>query len=178
MTWNIKVWQTCKKKKRNQEGGQHFSHHCIYIYIYTVPCLFHGNWTYDLCAVNTMLYHWATGFITSQCYQCVFRFIIVKLLSSNLFCVNTISRGENQKGVRDISPTLQEGQNKNAPYFELILIIYNKDVYTHGWQYICEHYFNIYSEFFFFLSHMNEWCIYITLLMCIVIHSKPVDAGQ
>ncbi len=23
MIWNIKVWQTCKKKK-NQEGGQHF----------------------------------------------------------------------------------------------------------------------------------------------------------
>ncbi len=51
----------------------------------------------------------------------VFQCIIVKLLSSNLSCVNTISRAENRKGVRDISPTLLEGQNKNVTYFDLIL---------------------------------------------------------
>ncbi len=35
MIWNIKVWQTCKKKKKNQEGGQHFfTPLYIYIYIY------------------------------------------------------------------------------------------------------------------------------------------------
>ncbi len=24
-------------------------------------CVFPGNWTYNLCTANTMLYHWATG---------------------------------------------------------------------------------------------------------------------
>ncbi len=42
----------------------------------------------------------------------------------------------NQKGVRDISPTLQEAQNKNVPQFDLILcsdlIIYNKKC-VHTW---------------------------------------------
>ncbi len=60
-------------------------------------------------------------FIINELHNVINVFIIVKLLSSNLFCVNTISRAENQKGVRDISLTLQEAQNKNVPQFDLIL---------------------------------------------------------
>ncbi len=52
------------------------------------------------------------------------------------------SRGENQKGVSDISPTLQESQNKIFTSLIwlciLISIVYNKNVYTHGWQYFCQ----------------------------------------
>ncbi len=29
--------------------------------IFLSPCVFPGNWTHNLCAANTMLYHWATG---------------------------------------------------------------------------------------------------------------------
>ncbi len=30
MIWNIKVWQTCKKKKKTRKGANTFSHHCIW----------------------------------------------------------------------------------------------------------------------------------------------------
>ncbi len=34
---------------------------CIrFIHVLSV-CVFPGNWTHNLCAANTMLYHWATG---------------------------------------------------------------------------------------------------------------------
>ncbi len=31
-----------------------------YIFFVSV-CVFPGNWTHNLCAANTMLYHWAAG---------------------------------------------------------------------------------------------------------------------
>ncbi len=49
------------------------------LYIFLSVCVFPGNWTHNLCAANTKLYHWATGIIT-------YVFALKKQMHCIVFC--------------------------------------------------------------------------------------------
>ncbi len=55
------------------------------IHLFSV-CEFPGNWTHNLCAANAMLYHWATGTLTSlTCLNVRFKYIKSKCSNVLMF---------------------------------------------------------------------------------------------
>ncbi len=64
---------------------------CIQVIHLLSVCVFPGNWTHNLCAANTMLYHWATGTCSSS-YHVVLIAVIYIYISAqmNVLCYITV----------------------------------------------------------------------------------------
>ncbi len=57
---------------------------CIQVIYVLSVCVLPGNWTHDLCPANAMLYHWATGILSTLS-------ALVSLFLVPIFCLSLLS---------------------------------------------------------------------------------------